>query len=97
MNVTRIDYSVCIHGWESIYVFSRNCFPKMTLFKVMDPTGSLIHPKSGSIRQEWHEIDTLLLHTTNRKYHMAYLFVPFSMTFDDLEGRLMQDLSNAIR
>jgi len=32
------------------------------------------------------EIDTLLLHTTNRKYHMAYQFMPFPMTVDDLEG-----------
>jgi len=32
------------------------------------------------------DIDTLLLHTTNRKYHMAYLFIPFSVTLDDLEG-----------
>ena len=30
--------------------------------------------------------DTLLLHTTNRKYYMAYLFVPFPVTLDDLEG-----------
>ena len=28
--------------------------------------------------------DTLLLHTTNSKYHTAYLFVPFPMTLDDL-------------
>ena len=32
------------------------------------------------------KIDTLLLHTTNRKYNMAYLFVPFPMTLDDIEG-----------
>jgi len=30
----------------------------------------------------------LLPHTTNRKYHMAYLFVPFAVTLDDLEGHL---------
>jgi len=39
--------------------------------------------------KKWHEIDTLLgyvIHTTNRNHHMAYLFVPFPMTLDDLEG-----------
>jgi len=30
--------------------------------------------------------ELLLLHTTNRKYHMAYLFVSYPMTLDDLEG-----------
>ena len=34
------------------------------------------------------KIDTLVLHTTNRKYNMAYLFVPFPMTLDDTEGHL---------
>jgi len=38
------------------------------------------------VSKKWREIDTLLLHTTNRKYHMAYLFVPFPMTLDDFEG-----------
>ena len=37
------------------------------------------------VSKKWCEIDTLLLHTTNRKYHMAYLFMPFPMTLDDLE------------
>jgi len=40
------------------------------------------------VSKKWRETDTLLLHTTNRKYHMAYLFVPFPMTLDDLEGHL---------
>jgi len=38
------------------------------------------------VSKKRHEIDTLLLYTTNRKYHMAYLFVPFPVTLDDLEG-----------
>jgi len=38
------------------------------------------------VSKKRREIDTLLLHTTNRKYHMAYLFVPFPMTLDDFEG-----------
>jgi len=37
-------------------------------------------------QKKWHEINTLLLHITNRKYHIAYLFMPFAMTLDDLEG-----------
>ena len=39
-----------------------------------------------------------LLHTTNRKNHIAYLFVPLPMTLKTLKViRLMQDLLNAIR
>jgi len=40
------------------------------------------------VSKKWHKIDRLLLHTTNRKYHTAYLFVSFPMTSDDLEGHL---------
>ena len=38
------------------------------------------------VSKKWSEIDTLLQHTTNRQYHMAYLFVPFPMTLDNIEG-----------
>ena len=38
------------------------------------------------VSKKWREIDTLLLRTTNWKYHMAYLFVLLSMTLNDLES-----------
>ena len=40
------------------------------------------------VSKKWCKIDTLLLHTTNRKYHMAYRFVPVSMTLVNLERHL---------
>jgi len=79
-------------------ICNRSCFPKNERrFKVRSPTGSHVHHKTGSMKK-WREIDTLLLHTTNRKYHMAYQFVPFPMILDGLEGHSPNaDLSNAIR
>jgi len=38
------------------------------------------------VSKKWREIDTLLIHTTTGKYHMAYLFVPFPVTLDELES-----------
>jgi len=38
------------------------------------------------VSKKWCKIDTLLLHTTNRKYYMAHRFVPFPMILNDLEG-----------
>jgi len=37
------------------------------------------------VSKKWCKIDTLLLHTTNKKYHMSYLFLSFPMTLDDFE------------
>jgi len=45
--------------------------------------------------KRWRKISSLLLHTINRKYHIAYRFMQFPMTLKVI--RLLQDLSNAIR
>ena len=67
-------------------VFNRNCFPKMTDFSRLGALQAVTCTIKVVVSNKWRETDTLLLHTTNRKYHMAYLFVPFPITLDDLEG-----------
>ena len=66
--------------------FNRNCFPKMTDFSRLGALRAVTYTLKVVVSKKWREIDTLLLHTTNRKYHMAYLFVPFPMNLDDLES-----------
>jgi len=65
-------------------VFNRDCFTKMRLFEVRRHTGSQYNVKVV-VSKKWRETDTLLLHITNRKYHMSYLFMPFPMNLDDPE------------
>ena len=67
-------------------VFNRNCFPKMTDFSRLGALQAVTYTVKVVVSKKWREIYTLLLHATNRKYHMVYLFVPFPMTLDDLEG-----------
>jgi len=79
-------------------VFNRNRFPKMTDFSRLGTLQAVTFMVKVVASKKRREIETLLLHTTNRKYDMAYLFVPFPVTFDTLKViRLMQDLSNVIR
>ena len=68
---------------KRVCVFSKND----RLFEVRRPTGSHVHRKVV-VSKKWREIDTLLLHAANRKNRrpMAYPFVPFPVTLDDLES-----------
>jgi len=78
---------LCVYMDEKVsIVFSCNCFPKMKDFSRLDALQAVMYTVKVVVSKKWHETDTLLLHTTNRKYHIAYLFVPFPMTLDDLEG-----------
>ena len=54
-------------------VFNRNCFPKITDFSRLDALLAVTYILKVVVSEKWREIDTLLLHSTNRKYHMAYL------------------------
>ena len=58
----------------------------LTDFSTLGTLQAVTYILKVAVSKKWREIDTLLLHTTNRKYYMAYLFVPFPMTLDDLEG-----------
>jgi len=81
--MTRINYALCNVDGKVSTVFNRNCFPKMTDFSRLQ---AVTYTVKVVVSKKWREIDILLLHTTNRKYHMAYLFMPFPITLDDLEG-----------
>jgi len=67
-------------------VCNRNGFPKMKDFSRLGALLAVTYTLKVVVSKKWREIDTLLPHTTNREYHMAYLFVPFPVTLDDLEG-----------
>ena len=67
--------------WSLIALFSEN-----ERFRKIRPPQAVAYTVKVLVSKKWHEMDTLLLHTTNRKYHMAYRLVPLPMTLDDHEG-----------
>ena len=67
-------------------VFNCICFSKMKDFSRIGALQAVTYIVKVVVSTKWREIDTLLLHATNRKYHTAYLFVPFPMTLHNLEG-----------
>jgi len=75
MNMTCITYAVCIHGWKVSMVFNRNGFPKMTDFLRLGALQAVMYTVKVVVSKKWREIDALLLHTINTKYHMTYIFV----------------------
>jgi len=67
--MARMNYVVCIHGWDFgkvSVVFNRNCFLKMKDFSRLGDLQACRHVHG--IRDSIKEIvlDTLLLHTCNR-------------------------------
>jgi len=82
----RINYAMCIHGWESKWSLISQLFANITAFSRLGILQAVTYTVKVVVQNKWREIDTLLLHSTNRKYHIAYLFVPVPMNLDDLEG-----------
>ena len=66
-------------------VFNLNSFPKMTDISMLGALQAVTFTVKVVVSKKWREIDTLLLHTSNGKYHMAFLLVPVSVTLYDLE------------
>jgi len=64
-------------------------------FTSLGPLQAVTYTVKVVVSTKWCKIDTLLLHTTNRKYYMAYWFMPFPMTLKVIH--LLQDLSDTIR
>jgi len=78
-------------------VFNRSCFPKMTDFSRLGVLQTVTYTLKVVVSKKLREIDTFLLHTTNRKYHMAYP-CHFQVPWITLKViRIMPDLANAIR
>jgi len=67
-------------------VFNHNCFLKVKDFSRLGALQAVTFTVKVVVSKKWRELETLLLHTTNRKYHVAYLFMLFPMTLDDLKG-----------
>jgi len=69
---------------QASVAFNPNCFffKNKRLFVVTSSTYTV----KVVVSHKYCKIVTLLLHTTNRKCHMAYRFVPFSLTLNDLQG-----------
>jgi len=90
---------LCVYmNWKISVVFNRNCFPKMKHFSRLGFLQAVTYTAKVVVSKKWCKIDTLSLHTTDRKYHIAYCFWPFPVTLDDLEViRLLKDLSNTLQ
>jgi len=82
MNMTYINYARCVYAWMGKYLLS---LITADFLRLRAPQ-AVTYTVKVVVSKKWCETDTLLLHTTNRKYHMAYLFVPFPITLNDLKG-----------
>jgi len=78
---------LCVYMDGKVYiVFICNCFTKMKYFSRLGALQAVTYTVKVVVSKKWCEISMLLLHTSDGKYRMAYLFVPFRVTSDDLEG-----------
>jgi len=59
ISMTRINYAVCIHEWESIYGFNRNCLPKMKDFSMLGLLQALTYTVKVVVSEKLCKTDTL--------------------------------------
>jgi len=95
LRISQVLTMLCVYvnGKVSV-VYNHNCFPKMKHFSRLVSQQAVTCTVKVVLSKKWCKIDTLLLHTTHRKYHIAYRFWPFSVTLDDLEVIHLCDISH---
>ena len=82
--MTNTSSTVCVYiNQEASAAFNPNWLSKMEDF----PSFCAV-TYTAKVSQKWCKIDMLSLHTANRKYHIAYRFLSFPFTLNDLEGHL---------
>jgi len=74
---------MCVHILAKACVaFNPSCLSKIKDFSRLQ---AVTYTVKVVVSQTWCKTDTLLLQPTNKKYHIAYRFVPFPMISNDLE------------
>jgi len=80
----------CLYTWLGKYAWSLivTVFRKWRTIQGYAPINAVTYYVNVVVSKKLCRIHTLLLHTSNKKYHIAYRFLPSPMTSGDREGHL---------